>query len=481
MGLRILLLILTIFIIFSGCVEENNLTQSNESAYQGQVNTTSGNLSSTTLSSEEENIPEIEVTSFSSIYMHDNSENVVNYMFSWDNVPGNESNNLSEYLMNDLGIDWVSDAQIIKTDDNNTIRVFTPNNSLELKLADDKNTVLITPNDIQLKVKEENGKLCIYRVKEYNGAGDPTESKLGYNLNERYYAVYDLSIKNNGSMNLDFKLNELRVRDGDHIFNTTTLDPYGFYDRSHLEVLSNLKEENKIESMTLSPGQTINGSVVFQVNSLYNESFLLMYNETPISSASFEKSIEALRMAEHFNYSTVFGIPSYSEETNDLNSEGAPLFCSWVNRSVFEFFNKADSENVMKPSPYSPDGISWTKIVYALEVKPERNITTLPVKNSDSYTNSLLVVDDAGEELINTPQIEKIAFLRNGIYKHYSRNYQDIPQLNLTNHTFVRTSFERTYGTHMDVCVSINNQNLILDDNLNAILVRYRDGGYHFV
>jgi len=446
--LRILLLILTIFIIFSGCVEENNLTQSNESAYQGSVNITPDTLSSTTLSSEEENIPEIEVTSFSSIYMHDNSENVLSYLFNWDNVPGNESNNLSKYLKNDLGIDWVSNAQTIKTDDNNTIRVFASNNSLELKLADDKNTVLITPNDIRLKVKEEDGKLCIYRVEEYNGAGYPTESKLGYNLNERYYAAYDLSIKNNGSNDLDFKLNELHVRDGNRTFNTTNLDPYGFYERSHLEVLSSLEEENKIENTTLSPGQTINGSVVFQVNSLYNESFLLMYEEIPVSSASLEKSIEALRVAERFNYSTVFGIPPYSEDTSDFNSEGAPLFCSWVNRSVFEFFNKADSENVMKPSPYSPDEISWTKIVYALEVKPERNITTLPVKNRGSHTYSLLVVDDAGEELINTPQIEKIAFLRNGIYKHYSRNYQDFPQMNLTNHTFVRTSFERTYGTH---------------------------------
>jgi hypothetical protein len=476
-----LIFILTICIIFSGCVEENNVTQSNKSAYQGPGNTTPENLSLTTLSSEEENIPEIEVTSFSSIYMHDNSENVLSYLFSWDDVPGNETNNLGDYLRNDLEIDWVSNAQIIKTNDNNTIRVFTPSNSLELKLADNKNTVLITPGNIQLKVKEEDNKFCIYKVKEYTGGGDPTESKLGHNITERYYAVYGLSIKNNGSMNLDFKLNELRLREGDHIFNTTTLDPYGFYDRSNLEVLSNLKEENKIESMTLSPGQTINGSVVFQVNSLYNESFLLMYNKNPISSASFEKSIEALRMAEHFNYSTVFGIPPYSEETYDLNSEGAPLFCSWVNRSVFEFFNKADSENVMKPSPYSPDGISWTKIVYALEVKPERNMTTLPVKNSDSYTYSFLVVDDTGEELINTPVIEKIAFLRNGTYKHYSRNYKDIPQLNLTNHTFVRTSFERSYGTHMNVCVSINNQNLILDDDLNAILVRYSDGGYHFV
>ncbi len=179
--MRILIFILTIFIIFSGCVEENNVTQSNESVYQGSVNITPENPSSATLSSEEENIPEIEVTSFSSIYMHDNSENVLSYLFSWDNVPGNESNNLSEYLKNDLEIDWVSNAQIIKTDDNNTIRVFTPNNSLELKLADDKNTVLITPNHIQLKVKEEDSKLCIYRVEEYYGMGIPRK-KLGYNI-----------------------------------------------------------------------------------------------------------------------------------------------------------------------------------------------------------------------------------------------------------------------------------------------------------
>jgi hypothetical protein len=69
LGLRALLFILTIFIIFSGCVEENNVTQSNESAYQGPVNITPENLSSTALSSKEENIPEIKVSSFSSIFV----------------------------------------------------------------------------------------------------------------------------------------------------------------------------------------------------------------------------------------------------------------------------------------------------------------------------------------------------------------------------------------------------------------------------
>ncbi|MGB9926986.1 MAG: hypothetical protein ACPK85_01120 [Methanosarcina sp.] len=421
MGLRILAFILIIFIIFSGCIEESKVTQPNESVYQGSVNLTQENQSSTALSSEEGNAPEIKMTSFSSIYMHDNVENILEYLFSWEDVPENESGNLSNFLKNDLGIDWASDAQIIKADDNNTIRVFTPENSLELKLADNKNTVLITPNNIQLKVKEEAGNLCVYRVKEYNGGGDPAESKLGSNITERYYAIYGLSIRNNSPNDLDFNMNGLHLHDRDQVFNTTILDPYGFYGKSRLEVLSNLNRENKIENITLSPGQAINGSVVFQVNSLYNESFLLMYNEIPVPSAAFEKSIKALRIAERFDYSTVFGIPPYSEEAGDLNSEGAPLFCCWVNRSVFEFFSKADSENIMKPSPYSPDGISWTRIVYALEVKPEINITTLPVKNSYSSTTSFLVVDDAGEELINTPQVERIAFFRNGTYKHFSR------------------------------------------------------------
>ena len=71
-----LIFILTIFIIFSGCVEENNVTQTNESAYQGQANIAPETISSTTLSSEDENIPEIEVTSFSSIHTYSNSEKI---------------------------------------------------------------------------------------------------------------------------------------------------------------------------------------------------------------------------------------------------------------------------------------------------------------------------------------------------------------------------------------------------------------------
>ncbi len=422
--------------------------------------------------------------------MHDNSKNVLTYLFSWDDVPGNESNELTDYLMKDLRMDWIRDAkmtktinglvrnvQINKTDDNNSIHVFTPDNSVELKLANDKKSVLITPNDIQLMAIEEDNKLCIYKVEEYDGRDDPSGSIIGPYITENNYAVYGLSIKNNGSNDLDFKLDKLHVRDGDQIFNTTTLDPYSIYRKSRLEVISNLKKENKIENMTLSPGQTLNGSVIFQVNSLYNESFLLTYYETPISSTSYEKSIEALRVAERFNYSTALGISPYSEETY----KGTPLFSNWTNRSVFEFLNNANLERTKNSSPSSIDGIQWTRIVYALKVIPERNITMLPAENSHSDTNPLLVADDNGEKLINISRFDDLAILRNESYELYSRGSLDYPKMDLSNATFIRTSFECSHGTPMDVCASFSNQYVLLDDKLNIITVIDNRFGYHFV
>ena len=472
------ILILIIFIIFSGCVEENNITQSTEPVQQEPAN-----LSPTTLPPREENIPEIKVTSFSSIYAHDNLEKVDEYLFSWDNVPGSENQRLINYLTNDLGISWAKNSNIIKTDDNKTIRVFTSKlHSLELTLENNNSTVRTTSDfdysSGYLNIKEENGKLCVYKLTEY----EPE-----YNITERYYAVYNLLIKNNGSSDLDFKSSDLHVHDEDHIFNTTFLRPvYPQHVSSSLEVLSDLENKNKIEDTTLFPGQTINGSVVFQVNSLYNESFLLMYKETPVTSASFEKSIEALRIAERFNYSVAFGIPPYLDPYSEVPEEQSSfepnfdaypyIWSNWINRSVFEFFNKTDSEELLMPSPYASD-IPHTEIVYALEVIPERNITILPVKTRFSK-NNLLVVDDAGEELINMSSIEGIAVLRNKTYELYPWWNIDIPQMNVSNATIVRISFQGDYGWPMGMRFARINQDVILDDELNIIVARYHCGNF---
>jgi hypothetical protein len=462
-------LILIICIVFSGCVEENNATQLNQSPYQDSVNLTPENQSSAALSSKEGNVPEIEVTSFSSIYTHNKNDKPISekrylYLFSWDNVPGNESQRLISYLKNDQDIGWVDNAQIVKINNNETIRVFTSENSLELTIGNNESTILLIVDSVPLcylQIKKENSNICVYRVEEY---------KYRYNITE-YYAVYNLSIKNNGSKNLYFKLNDLHVLYRDQIFNTTNEHEIQHLCRS--EILSDLEIENKLEDTTLFPGQTINGPVVFRVSSLYNESFLLMYKETIISSASFDKSIKALSTAERYNYSVVFDLPPYYYG-GDINSyepdleEYPYIWPNWINRSIFEFFNKDDPEDIAK-SPI--EDISEIQATYALKVIPERNITSILKKDTTQpyHKSYFIVIDDTGEELVNTSMIGKIAILKNRTYELHSGEDMDIPQMNVSNATVVIISYRDDYTWAR---LSFVDQDLILDDKMNIVIAR---------
>jgi hypothetical protein len=235
-------------VLFSGCTREKNIAREPDSTQKETVDVSSQNL---TNSSKNENMPEIEITSFSSIYLNDNNEYI--YLFSWENVPGNESHGLLNYLKNNLHIDWVENAQITKDEENKTIRVFTDDNSIEIMRYNETSYLKI--GDIyDLLVREENGMHNVYDIKYGNK----------YDISERCYAVYDLSIKNNGSSPLFFKLNGLRLHEGDRIFKTATFEPYG---SSSLEVLYDNEIENQLQNTNLLPGQTENGKVTFHVNS----------------------------------------------------------------------------------------------------------------------------------------------------------------------------------------------------------------------
>lgn len=464
--MRTLLLILAIFLLFSGCIEEENVTQSNESQHQDSVNLTLENLSSESLSSDVKNIPEIEVRSFASICAYNNLEIIDKYIFSWENVPGNENQSLINYLKNELYMGWVDNASIVKTDNNKTIRVFTSKHSLELTLKNNDSELIGTIDSDPLyflsQIKKENGRICVYRFREYRSV---------YNLTEEYYALYNLSITNNGSEEINFKLNELNVRDGNQIFNTTAAKPESQYSSMN-EIISEFKKENKIGDITLLPGQTINGSVIFQVNSLYNESFILAYEGTPVTSASFEKGIKALRTAEMYNYSTVFLIPPYEFDDPETfktfdsfepNPDSYPaIWANWENRSVFEFLKKADFENMVNSSIQDIPPID---VVYALKVIPERNITMCHTIRSSSCPSNALCVDDTGEELINTSRIGSEVI----ILKH---------QTNFSNATVVKISYHNVYGWPLGSRLSFVDQDLILDDKMEIVAVRYYCGNF---
>ena len=90
------------------------------------------------------------------------------YLFSWDNVPGNDSEGILRFLRDDIDICWAENAEIRKSDDGKTICIFKDENSAEIMIdeKEKKATIKISEgwtND--LKVKKENGKLNIYVFK----------------------------------------------------------------------------------------------------------------------------------------------------------------------------------------------------------------------------------------------------------------------------------------------------------------------------
>ncbi len=467
------IILLLLSVLFSGCTGKKNIAPEPDSKQKEAVDVSSQNV---TQSSKEENIPEIIITSFSSIYLHDNNEDI--YLFSWENVAGNESHGLLNYLKNDLHIDWVENAQITKDDVNKTIRVFTNENSIEIML-----------NNESVLLKRDRGyERYDLWVREKNGTHDVYNKKYGnkYDISERYYAVYDLSIKNNGSDPLYFKLNGLHLHEGDRIFNTTTFEPYG--GSSLLVVLQDIENENKLQDTTLLPGQNLNGTVAFRVNSLYNKSFLLKYDSMTVTSVSFEKSIEALEAAEYFNYFVALGIPpynlcreingtrgSYEPMFDDLNEISCETWANWVNRSIFEVYKKSDLERIRKSQL-----IPTTEMVYALRVIPERNITMSPVTKQFDRSH-LLVTDDTGDEIINTSRIQGMAVLSNQTYTFKPDWMLNFPGMNISNASVVQISFKASYITKYPFSGTIGetgrlsyiNLDVILDDKLNIIVVRY--------
>ncbi|MCZ7391857.1 MAG: pentapeptide repeat-containing protein [Candidatus Methanoperedens sp.] len=96
------------------------------------------------------------------------------YMFSWDNIPGNDSVRLIDFLKQNYGIDWVESAKIKKIDDAKTIKVSTEKNSILLRLNDEKTKAILTIDDgrtDEFIARSEDGKLNIHKGKaNFNSA-----------------------------------------------------------------------------------------------------------------------------------------------------------------------------------------------------------------------------------------------------------------------------------------------------------------------
>jgi len=302
-----------------------------------------------------------------------------------------------------------------------------------------------------------------------------------FDLVEKNYVIYHLSIKNNVTNTLNFSINKLQLHANDQVF--TPADPgtlHGYPETKWVSVPLEIEKENRLNDTLVLPDQTMKGIVIFKVDNyttLFDRYFSLKYNTTPISSTSFEKSLEALTIAEQFDYSIAFNMPPYDSDMWEEYSYHPPepgysfVWANWVNKTVFESYKKHDEMSLPEEKSRS---IPYAEIAYAVKVIPEQDLRVL-YKGTQLY-----VVDDIGKELFNKsidPLKDSIglAILDKQTYRHFSEN---MPQMLIPNATIVHISFYSTYGWPMGMRLTFNNQDIILDEQHNITLARYDNKKY---
>ncbi len=98
------------------------------------------------------------------------------YLFSWDNVPGNDNNRLLMFLRIDLGINWPDAAKITKSEDKKTIRISYDGKSVEITLEENKKKALLKIGEnkpCDLIVKEEEQNFNVYKDKNVEFSRPP--------------------------------------------------------------------------------------------------------------------------------------------------------------------------------------------------------------------------------------------------------------------------------------------------------------------
>jgi|GEM_PF-3441062 len=564
---KILLLAIIFLVILSGCVEEKtiNINKSNTNdtsadspVFQDMSREGSGKLNSenaTTPSEDGENIseftPEFTLESFTGIYVRDNHNKNPRPLFIWENVPGNDSSILRDYIKKRPGFEWVDNAPIIKTDelmfvwddvpgngseslielltnnygiawapdrkiekreDGNRIDVSIEKRNISFVLNDDKTRALMEIDNVrteELKVKHENGIRTIYRdngtihigdgikislfsnfgafldfgdgggisfpVQEKNGKHIvyDIESLQSHNISERRYAVYNLSIKNNGSNTFRVILSKLSLISGKCSSNPASM----------IEIPAYLFDEIRLEDVSLLPGQITKGYVAFDVDPMYDKSFLLMYNSKPVELTSFENSVLSIEKADLFDYSIAMGKPPYHvnndfgasdtydppqpEFYTDRRLSYSLIWSNWANRSVVEFFKKLDLKELNNIK--GEDDLPATYSTYALKVIPGKNI-------SIHHGNPLVVTGEKNEELISAHYSE-IAVSDNSTFKRFHDNFTG--EMNFSNATLVKIFFDNVYGWDMASRINRNDQVVVMNENGTMVFIGFHYG--HFV
>jgi hypothetical protein len=90
---------------------------------------------------------------------------IITEVFSWTKIPGTDDKRIREFLRKKYHIDWVSTAEISKSEDGKTIRISKEDTTLSLTLNDNDSDVIlkIDNNETDKFITDErNGELNIY-------------------------------------------------------------------------------------------------------------------------------------------------------------------------------------------------------------------------------------------------------------------------------------------------------------------------------
>jgi hypothetical protein len=110
----------------------------------------------------EKHIPPNQIQIINMLKKHDK------YLFSWDDVPENDSVRLIKFLDEKIGVGWAKNVEIKKAEDDKAIAISDGTNSLLLMLNDEKTRVTLRINNGEsynkFIAKKRRGKLSIYYV-----------------------------------------------------------------------------------------------------------------------------------------------------------------------------------------------------------------------------------------------------------------------------------------------------------------------------
>jgi ATP-dependent 26S proteasome regulatory subunit/formylmethanofuran dehydrogenase subunit D len=123
------------------------------------------------------------------------------FLFGWDDVPGYYSERLLMFLREDCDIDWAENAEIRKSDDGKTVRIFKDENSAELMIEKKEKAILKISDGRThfLKVKEEDGKLYIWHRRD-------DDLKISGFLSNKSVIRIDENIRSNAGVAIEGKV-----------------------------------------------------------------------------------------------------------------------------------------------------------------------------------------------------------------------------------------------------------------------------------